>query len=153
MKRDENIIPLSRDHHYSLLFCWKIREGIDKGIDLDRIRSYVLYFWNNNLQEHFQEEETLLFKTVSEPLCQQALDEHQRIRELVRRIRGSGGRLKDNYTALAGLVSKHVRFEERQLFPCLEKKLTKEQLSQVGEQLRKLHARPTDDLYEDTFWS
>lgn len=32
MKRNENLIPLSREHHYGLLCVWKIREGVKKKI-------------------------------------------------------------------------------------------------------------------------
>lgn len=152
MKRDNNIIPLSRDHHYGLLFCWKIRQGIAKGIDLGRIRSYVLHFWTNNLKNHFREEETLLFQEVYDPLCIQALEEHRRIGELVQAIEGTGAGTLANYAALAELVDKHIRFEERKLFPFLEQKMTKEQLSEVGAQLSRLHELPVDDVYEDAFW-
>lgn len=32
MKRNENLVPLSRDHHFGLLCCWKIRQGIKKEV-------------------------------------------------------------------------------------------------------------------------
>lgn len=30
MKRNENIVLLSRDHHFGLLCAWKIRQGLKK---------------------------------------------------------------------------------------------------------------------------
>ena len=153
MKRDSNIIPLSRDHHYGLLFCWKVRQGINMGIDPDRIRLYVLDFWKTHLEQHFREEETLLFQDVPDPLCLRAIEEHRRIHDLVVTIRDGGGWVKTNYTMLADLLDKHIRFEEREVFPFLEQRLTAERLTEVGVQLNRLHEQPADDLYEDAFWS
>lgn len=44
----------------------------------------------------------------------------------------------------------HVRYEERQLFPHLEKILTEKQLKFIGEQLKKEEI--AKDNYEDEFW-
>jgi len=153
MKRNVNIIPLSRDHHYGLLFCWKIRQGLAKGIPLDRIRPYVLHFWKNNLEEHFQEEETLLFRDMFDPLCLRAMEEHRQIKDLVMAIDGSGAWVQSYYSGLADMVDKHIRFEEREVFPFLETKLSEEQLTQVGTLLSSFHDKPTDDMYEDAFWN
>lgn len=152
MKRDPNIIPLSREHHYGLLFCWKIRQGLAKRIDLERIRHYVLHFWKSNLQGHFAEEESLLFRDRSDALCIEAMQQHGRIRGLVLAIEGSGAWMEANYRNLADQVDQHIRYEERQVFPFLEQAMTKEQLTAVGEQLGRSHARPADDDYKDPFW-
>jgi hemerythrin-like domain-containing protein len=146
MKRDKNIMPLSRDHHFSLLFCWKIRQGLSKNIDLGRIRSYILYFWKEHLEKHFEEEETLLFDQVSDPLCARAKEEHRQIRNLITSLTDT----RENYKELADLIESHIRFEERQLFPLLEKALTPDQLSAVGAQLDR---QPLTDSFADTFWS
>ncbi len=45
IKRSEFLIQLSRDHHFTLLFCWKIKEGLKKDIPLI-LKDYVLFFWN-----------------------------------------------------------------------------------------------------------
>ena len=54
-------------------------------------------------------------------------------------------------TRLANLIDDHIRYEERKLFPHLEKALSDKQLEEIG---RKLDAQPspaTDD-FEDQFW-
>lgn len=152
MKRDSNIIPLSRDHHYGLLFCWKIRQGLSRAVSLERIRPYIHHFWQHNLEEHFFEEEALLFRNSPDPLCRQAIAEHRDIKGLVWSIMGNGAWDRANYIGLADLVERHIRFEERQVFPYLEQNLTREQLSDVGARLRQLHDQPADDLYQDAFW-
>lgn len=43
LKRNENLKVLSREHHYGLLFSWKIREGLQKSIPTERMRPFVEY--------------------------------------------------------------------------------------------------------------
>ena len=61
IKRNENILKLSKEHHFSLLFCWKIRHGLKTQTDCSRIIKYVQYFKTNFLLPHFSEEEIFLF--------------------------------------------------------------------------------------------
>lgn len=152
MKRNPNIILLSRDHHFSLLFCWKIRQGISKNVDPKRIRPYVQYFWKEHLAEHFREEETVLMYGLNDPLCMRALEEHGRIASLVADIGESGGAIADDYRDLANLVDDHIRFEERELFPFLEETLSTERLAAIGAELSRLHDGQQADAYEDVFW-
>jgi hemerythrin-like domain-containing protein len=142
MKRSEHLIPLSRDHHAGLLFCWKIRAGISKGIDPIRISSYVGYYWNAHLKFHFEEEEQLL---PSDEMDEQ----HVVIRKQIAAVLGPE---KNNVSALQVLeemINAHIRFEERQLFPLLEKELSSAQLQEIG---KALHEVPFKDEYTDEFW-
>ena len=51
------------------------------------------------------------------------------------------------------MVYEHVRYEERDLLPYLERKLSKEQLENIGEQMQKHPQTSLGDLYEDQFWN
>lgn len=153
MKRDANIILFSRDHHYGLLFCWKIRQGLTKRVESARIRRYVLHFWASNLDEHFAEEETLLFNDRSDNFCVEAKQQHTRIRSLIHAIEGSETPGESVYRDLADEVDRHIRFEERQVFPYLEENMTPDELAAVGDKLRVMHTRPADDIYDDAFWT
>ena len=152
MKRNSNIVPLSRDHHRALLFCWKIRRGIEKGISLERMRSYVIYFWKDHLEKHFQEEESLLFREVDDQQCLQAIQEHREIEQLIVSVRDDGASAEQRYQQLADRVERHVRFEERQLFPFLEKSIPDEQLNAIGVKLGEQHAPDCADVFADEFW-
>lgn len=153
MKRNENIVPLSRDHHHGLLFGWKVRQGIAHSVDPQRIRNYVGYFWQHHLAEHFQEEEELLFREVSDPLCTRALEEHRQIESLVTSIREEGARLQDKFEELVSLLDLHIRFEERQVFPFLEKSIAPARLIAIGRQLQLSHELPAEEAYPDPFWN
>jgi hemerythrin-like domain-containing protein len=152
MKRNENIVALSRDHHYGLLFCWKIRQGLKKQVPASRIQPYVRYFWTQHLQQHFGEEESLLFSAAQDELCRQAEAEHREIRELILTISHMEALTPDNLHLLADLVDKHIRFEERVLFPHLEKILPEEMLASIGQRLTELHQTELKDQYPDEFW-
>lgn len=147
MKRDENIVTLSRDHHTALLFCWKIRQGIKRKVTTERIHTYVQYFWNNHLEQHFKEEETILFAAIQDSLCEQAIAEHKELRKTI-----AATATTDNLNLLADTLDNHIRFEERILFPHLEKILAEETLAAIGKRLQAMHETHPKDLYADEFW-
>ncbi len=153
IKRSDNIMKLSREHHFSLLFCWKIREGIKKKTAPWRMIQYVRYFWGAHLQPHFKEEETILFAPLQDEMVWKAIEEHEAIQQGVDAL----NQLPEENTAdalakFADQLDKHVRYEERELFPHLERTLTEAQLEAIGRQLNALPADPLKDDYEDEFW-
>lgn len=152
LKRNENIQPLSREHHYGLLFCWKVRTGLKKEVDVNRIKRYVEYFYHSHLKPHFKEEETLLFNKVKHELCDDAQKDHWEISELVSKILSGENDIRSNLVELSNKVDDHIRFEERKLFPFLEETLTEADLTMIGEQLSRLHALKSTEQFNDEFW-
>ena len=154
VKRDENIKRLSREHHFSLLFCWKIRKGLKTDVATERIRKYVQYFWQQHLQPHFREEEKIFFAPIKDRLVQRAINEHKYIKQQIEDLANySKNNERKSLAKIADMVYEHVRYEERDLFPHLERKLSKEQLENIGEQIEKHHQTSLRDLYEDQFWN
>jgi hemerythrin-like domain-containing protein len=149
IKRNEHIIKLSKDHHFTLLFCWKIRNGLK--FNADPIINYVQYFWQHHMQPHFMEEETILFTPVKDAAVQKALDEHTEIAAQIKGLYVDDENVTNKLSTLADIVDKHVRYEERELFPHLEQVLTNEQLEQIGKQLAG-HANALKDDFADAFW-
>ena len=128
MKRNPNIVPLSKDHHFGLLHVWKIRQGLKKDIAPARIARYVVFHWEHEQKAHFEEEEKYLFPYITNKLIDQALEEHHLLRDLI-----------------------HIRYEERVLFPYMEENLSEEQLTEIG---KNLSADPhtEEESYSDEFW-
>ena len=152
IKRNDNIVKLSRDHHGGLLFCWKLKQGIKHHAAKERMIKYVQYFWDHHFYEHFREEEQILFAPLKDKdkLVQKAIEDHQRVKTLINEIIFSGSENQhDKLSALANMVDEHVRYEERILFPHLEKELSEEQLENIG---KRISDEPLKDNYEDTFW-
>lgn len=152
IKRNEHIVKLSKDHHFTLLFCWKIRNGLKLGIEPGRITNYVRYSWQHHLQPHFNEEESILFAPVKDAAVQKALDEHAQIEEQIKALISGEGNTAARLSILADTVDNHVRYEERKLFPHLEKVLTNGQLNTIGKQLAAQHYPVLKDEFADAFW-
>ena len=152
MKRHESIAAISREHHFGLLFCWKIRQGLKKQVQTQRIFAYVKHFWDNHLQDHFKAEEELLFPALQDKLSDQAIAEHRQIRQLIEAMSGARPAQPQELTLLAGSVDKHIRFEERVLFPHIETELQGEALTEIGNRIHSLHHNPGEDNYSDEFW-
>lgn len=149
MKRNENIIPLSHDHHFGLLCCWKIRQGLKKNIDFERIIKYIDYFWNQHLKEHFKEEEEILFSYLEDEFSARVAKEHQDLELIFNEIQKNTN--VKNLENFANLLNDHIRFEERQWFPHLENHLSEDQLIEIGKALAEVHSDEKDD-YQDEFW-
>ncbi len=151
IKRNEHILQHSKDHHFTLLFCWKIRQGIKRGVDAERIKKYVQHFWQQNMVAHFREEEDILFAPLKDEKVQRAIEEHEQIKEQVNAVlQSSGEEASKQLILIANLVDKHVRYEERELYPHLEKMLTYAQLENIG--IHLLETPVLKDDYADEFW-
>jgi len=152
--RSKYMVELSKDHHAGLLFSWKIKEGLKKDIELSRIKEYVNYFWEHHLKSHFQEEEALLCNRVEgDALSQQGKNEHQMLQKHIGRLNHNENAVKDDYLEFAELMIRHIRFEERILFPHLEKVLPLSALKSVEAYLTGQHPVPFKDNYADEFWT
>lgn len=152
MKRNAHIVKLSKDHHFSLLFCWKIRNGLKYEVAPGRIIKYVEYFWQTHMQPHFADEETILFSAIKGAEVQKALIEHRQIAEQIKALSTAGNNEANRLSILADMVNNHVRYEERELFPYLEKVLTDEKLDSIGKQLNAHNDPALSDDFADNFW-
>ncbi len=152
IKRNDNIAPLSREHHYGLLFCWKIKQGMKKEATPERIQKYIKYFWDEHLKEHFAKEEELLFSKIDDKLCFDAIEQHVKIKKIIDDICNQNNLNTEAYIRLTTLLEQHIRFEERTLFPFLELSIPPEQLKLIGTSLNRMHETPLIDNYPDEFW-
>ena len=153
IKRNENILKLSKEHHFSLLFCWKIRQGLKTETDSSRIIKYVQYFTTDFLLPHFSEEEIYLFSSLNDEQVEKAIEQHTEIKNLLAELLDTEkDSSKQQLEKLANLVDEHVRYEERELFPHIENSLTREQLKEIGKKLNDSQPVPMKDVYADEFW-
>lgn len=152
LKRNENLLVLSREHHYGLLFCWKIKQGIKKGISLERVRPFVAHFWETHLFNHFRKEEQALFSKGENVLYNSAEEEHVLIEGLVDKIISGEVNNQKDYKELVDMVEKHIRFEERLLFPSVEQSLSNDDLTKIGGQLNEKEGEHEEVPYSDEFW-
>lgn len=148
IKRHQALIPLSRQHHFGLLFSWKLRKGFAEEIAIDRLKAYANWFFIQEIKPHFKLEEDHIFPILdpTHPLILRALKEHHRIAQLFHDEEDP----KRSLSLLEKELVAHIRFEERILFTEIERKATKEELEKIEE----IHTdSDSKEEYADPFWN
>ena len=155
IKRSKELAPLSREHHNGLLFAWKIKQGLANDTPVETLCSYTRWFWSNHIKPHFKDEEKVLvrFLPADNLLVHQMIKEHAQIRDLVISLDKKPD--PNSLKLLSEFINSHIHFEERELFPYVEKTLSPEQLTEVYNNLAEdLHCA-TDPIaigWKDEFW-
>jgi hypothetical protein len=149
LKRSQYLAPLSREHHETLLFTWKIKQGLSLKIELDRIVSFCNWFFENHMKDHFRKEESALTKILStnDVLIERMIDDHVAIQEKINDL--NKWATEDGLKRLSQIINYHVRFEERQLFEHIERTATAEQLKNLAIDLED--STELSD-WKDEFW-
>lgn len=147
IKRTKSLQPLSREHHHGLLLCWKIRTGLKKSIEIERIKNYTDWFFKNSLYAHFNIEEEFIFPLLGNDneLVKKALTDHRRLKRLFENTTD----IKKSLSLLEEELENHIRFEERILFNEIQKVASPHELEMIME----IHSESS--VYEDwgdEFW-
>ena len=153
IKRSKELAPLSREHHDGLMLVWKIRKGIRKETEPQRIGKYVQFFYRNHLIRHFEIEEQYIFSLLppTNPVRLEAESQHTELRKMIGEI--SDPKLL-NITCLVGfsdLLEGHIRLEERILFPLIEKEADPGLFATYGNMLANEEILGCS-VYADEFW-
>ena len=148
IKRHEALQPLSRDHHDGLLLCFKIRQGLKKEVEPQRIWAYIRHFYNHHLEEHFRDEERYLFPFLESDRegVQRALEDHSQIERML-----SQSASRERCEKLEQILKAHIRFEERVLFNEFQDSLKDNQLWEIHSWLHTPQ-KSCDLSWEDKFW-
>ncbi|CAN5534110.1 hypothetical protein BH11BAC2_BH11BAC2_16580 [soil metagenome] len=148
IKRHIALQPISHDHHFGLLVCWKIKTGLSKAVEPARIKIFCNFFYEIHLNNHFIQEEKYIFPVLGEAdeLIKRALDEHYLLRQLFE-VQGCS---IQNLNLVEKHLEEHIRFEERELFYKIEAVATEEQLQRISniksEDIKAL------EQWKDEFW-
>jgi len=140
-RRNQSLIPLSREHHYGLMLCLRIHRGLRlSGNDEAWVRAKAVQaaeFFATELVSHFKAEEQALFPFMRDfagtsGLIRELGAEHRKLRRLATRLGGAKvAVLKAALGEFADLLESHIRKEERQLFPIYEKQVSRDVDKQV----------------------
>lgn len=152
MKRNKNLVELSKDHHHGLLLGWKIKQGLKLKVSLQEMIDYIRHFAAGALYPHFEEEENQLLPFISaeDPYRKRTIQEHLQLKQLIASL--SDTSTEGNLLTLAAELESHIRFEERELFPYIETLLSDDELDQIGELIADLH-QPYIESYANEFWT
>lgn len=143
MKRHPALVPLSRDHHHTLVIAQRLRRATHQ--NAAEAVSAFLDHWDAEQRRHFRLEEELLLPALA---AQGALERPEIVRMLLDHamIRMQAVRLEQDPAlglahALGERLAEHVRLEENEVFPLIEATLPESQLVGLAEQLAEAPER------------
>jgi len=123
MKRHPWLVPFSHEHHDVLFQALELRRATPA--PAARVRDGFLGFWSQHGPPHFDREEAMVLPALGgrHPAVERVLAEHEGIRAAVERLAESGAADPDALHRIGETLAAHVRFEERELFPLVEREL------------------------------
>jgi hemerythrin-like domain-containing protein len=144
-KRSRELRPLSSEHHQALLVAFQLKKGLaghseSAGApkDLPGLLALARRFEDSVFIAHTKAEEELLGEHLAGPDMRRLTFEHAemiRLLDLARTARP--GDLRQALTSFAELLERHIRWEERELFPSCEHALGEDVLATIGHELEK----------------
>ncbi len=149
MKRNKNLIKFSHEHHHALIFATRLRRSGNAPAGV--LAAYICDFWDNYLESHFHNEEKWLLPYIDDnALKNEFLQDHYDIRTMCTRLPDDRETLRKLASDLAGRIEHHVRFEERVLFPHIEKRIPVEKLEEIGRKLSDIEIN--SHVFSPPFW-
>ncbi|HEY8154832.1 MAG TPA: hemerythrin domain-containing protein [Myxococcota bacterium] len=132
MKRHPHLQPLSDDHHAALVLARRMRslpEAAANPVDRAKAWEGARARFARELEPHFRVEEKWLFPPLAaageQALADRAVSDHRRLRELI-------ASPPERAVEFGEILHRHVRFEERELFPRAESVLDLATLEAAG---------------------
>ena len=141
VKRASALVRLSRDHHAALVAAQRLRRAT--AAVSGEAREVFLAFWDGGGARHFRVEEEVLLPAFAgwgdayEPLVARTLCDHVAIRTRVRALRDTGSAVLADLHALGDVLAAHVRMEERELFPLIERTIPAAELDMVADAVER----------------
>lgn len=135
LKRHAALAELSRDHHHALVVAQRLRRADRAGAADARER--FLGYWESEGRKHFREEEEVLLPACAghldpdQPLIARVLTDHVRIRHLAGEIAANDVPPVALLHEVGSQLERHVRREERELFPLIEQAMPDSELRRL----------------------
>ena len=143
------LIPLSNDHHHGLALALRCRRqalGQIKPMGAQGLKEMVKEykdFFAQNLVPHFRAEEEILFPLIraraaeSHSLIDQLLKDHEQLRKGEECLAEDKGLSKVLFD-LGDLLERHIRREERELFPFFENLAALIDAERIGKEIKEI---------------
>lgn len=144
MRRSAGLIPLSRLHKTKLTYALHLRRASTDAAVITPARAWSAFvsFWDNHGVKHMEEEEKVLLPCL-ERWCARGvgttegaklLRQHEAVIEMVGSLRAPGNPSEPetpdvaSLRGLGELLTDHVRYEERVLFPLVQRVVPEREL-------------------------
>jgi hemerythrin-like domain-containing protein len=136
MKRSEALTPLSHQHHQGLFVALQLkRAGPDTAAEARRA---FLDFYEREGAPHFRAEEEWLLPVYARhtepdrPEIVRVLTEHVDLRRRGQDLEADADAAPETLRELGERLERHIRFEERELFPMIEAALADDELERLA---------------------
>jgi iron-sulfur cluster repair protein YtfE (RIC family) len=139
MKRHDSLIPLSREHHGALILARLLQKDAplykDLPADPEGKAQYAMNFYDEELVKHFIQEEKIvpLVSTLNpqlDTMLETMVEEHAVLHQLFRLVPEAID-LPSHLDTLGKSLEKHVRKEEREIFPLIQQSCSPEILDKL----------------------
>lgn len=110
----------------------------DENSSIQKMTRDVIHFWEMDGEDHFRDEEEVLlplyaqYESVDKDEIKEMLLQHVQIRSYVQQVRSTKRADRSLFRELGELIEKHVRLEERVIFPMIEKAVPENYLYQAN---------------------
>lgn len=154
--RHPSLVPLSHDHHHGLALALRCRKQalgqlMPLGAPGLKERAAEFHdFFLKNLVPHFRAEEKVLFPWLrsevpaSASIIDQLLEDHRQIRATIPQLEAGSGLAKILFD-LGDLLERHIRKEERELFPLYEERAVDVSVDTLGAEIKKVLGANTEE--------
>jgi len=141
MKRHEALIPLSRDHHGTLILARLLRSDAppfkELPTDAKGKAEYALKHYRKELLNHFEQEEKMIpmlkgINTTLDSLLACMKAEHQELHSLFNSINLDQD-LSAQLDVIGRTLESHVRKEDRVIFPLIQDSCSEEVLNKLAD--------------------
>jgi hemerythrin-like domain-containing protein len=136
VKRSTALTPLSHQHHQGLFVAMKLKRADAAGAA--EAREAFMDFWEREGRDHFRVEEELLLPAYARfghhdhPAVVRVLVEHVDLRRRGEDLASADAPDPAALHELGERLERHIRHEERVLFPLIEEALPAEGLARLG---------------------
>ncbi|PKR77100.1 hypothetical protein CEY16_10150 [Halalkalibacillus sediminis] len=146
MKRHEALNPLSHHHHHALVLALDMKRvgTSNEKKTYKQVLRDLINFWEQDGRNHFKDEEDILIplymnyaEEVEEEMIKKLLYQHAQFRSILMEIRNDTETKAELMQRLGELLDEHVRLEEREFFPIVEKTVPENYLYQANGQFHR----------------
>jgi hemerythrin-like domain-containing protein len=136
VKRSDALAPLSRQHHQGLFAAMKLKRADAAGAA--EARAVFVDFWEREGRDHFRVEEEVLLPAYARhgehdhPAVVRVLVEHVDLRRRGEDVAAAADPDPAALNELGERLERHIRHEERVLFPLIEEALPPDELTRLA---------------------
>lgn len=145
--KNKPLFVLRHQQYQGLLFCWRIRTGLKKGLEPNRLKKYVDWFYFNNLAPHFEIEEVFIFPLLknNSQLIKKASSNHRRLKRLM----VDTANLPKTLSLLEEELESYFLFERQKLLYEIQNQIKERELKIIT----SIHTESISfDDWGDEFW-